>query len=226
MHIFPEISDVFASDANEHRKYLLPLLTVDLSSINADWDGPIHFVEPIEPYSGPIGEGTQKYHTYLCREEWIGYKIINGKYQLDADFCFFQKRYIAKNLNFRQHFTEIYSYLDDAYFQELPQVLEKHYTETNSNYESKKNAFITGELNYDYFTHGLRLGGKPLEGNWSMGFPIEFEEQFAYPLTKDGRRFCYIGSVEPYLFGIEHDCVTLLFYDPKDQVVLNAFDYT
>ena len=94
-HPFPDARDVFASRVQEHAEYLLPLASVELSHLAHQWNGRIHFVAPIEPYDGVLGEDTEDFHNYLCRENWVGYRIIDGKYDLACDFRFFQKAYYA-----------------------------------------------------------------------------------------------------------------------------------
>jgi len=39
-----------------HARYLLPLMSLELSNVFADLSGPIHFINPIEPYDGCIGK--------------------------------------------------------------------------------------------------------------------------------------------------------------------------
>lgn len=89
--LFPEAEDVFRENIEEHRKYLLPLATVELSDIDSAWSGSIHFVQPTEPYDGPIGEETQEFHTHYCRINWVAYSIGDGKFILLSTFDFFQK---------------------------------------------------------------------------------------------------------------------------------------
>ena len=65
---FPKAEEVFGDDLESHSKYLLPLATVSLEHINPAWSGPIHFVQPIEPYDGVVGEDTPSHHGPLCAE--------------------------------------------------------------------------------------------------------------------------------------------------------------
>jgi len=64
-HAFPAPEDVFERDVAQHCEYLLPLASVCLSRINPDWQGEVHFVLPIEPHDGVVGDDTKDHHTYL-----------------------------------------------------------------------------------------------------------------------------------------------------------------
>lgn len=129
MKLFPEPSDVFSSKIDEHREFLLPLATLDLSMINKSWSGDIHFVQPIEPWDGVVGEDTTPHHNYYCRQNWLGYKLVDGRFELLADVLFFQRAYIKANPNFKNTFQGVPSYLET-----LEKDLEEHYESTNTKY--------------------------------------------------------------------------------------------
>ena len=106
LRLFPEASDVFFDQIEEHRHYLLPIATLDLSKINKNRDGFLHFVQPIEPYDGAVGSNTRQFHTYYCRKNWVAYSVRNGKYKLLCDFCFFEKNTLRIPQTFVKHFME------------------------------------------------------------------------------------------------------------------------
>ena len=80
---FPEPSDVFDTNVDQHRNFLLPLATLYLAYINSEWSGLIHFVTPSFQteyrWSG-------RYQTHLCRERWLGFRMKNNKIELECDF--------------------------------------------------------------------------------------------------------------------------------------------
>ena len=230
LNLFPNSKEIFLDEVEEHCKYLLPLATLDLSEINPSWNGSIHFVQPIEPYDGVVGENTKQFHTYYCRENWIGYSIKDGKFKLLTDFCYFEKKYMKTFDDFRESFYGVSSYLKN-----LPKDTDAHYTKIEKKYSKRKEAYLSGEAKYEEFVKYLELGGEAEEGNWSYtDFPTEIDKKssskgeettFCYPLTNDGRRFEYIGYIEADDFGT-NSCGLLLFYDDKEKIALNTFYWT
>ena len=226
IRLFPEAEEVFLDNVDEHRKYLLPLATIDLSEIDSSWSGPLHFVQPIEPYDGAVGEETQEFHNYYCRHNWVAYSVENGKYQLLSTFDFFQKKYIELFPDFRDWFYGV-----DQYLETLPEDLDKHYEKTEKNYLQAKHDYQTHKLNFKDFTEELSLGGKAHENNWSVctDFPLETEVEgestFIHPLTEDGDRFRYIGYIESYVFKAS-SCGLLLFYNHEKKIALTTFEWT
>lgn len=227
MKLFPAPEDVFSSKVEKHRDFLLPLASYDLSKINNKWSGIIHFIQPIEPYDGVIGENTNQFHTYYCRENWIAYKVINGKYELETQFQFFQREYVKNNPNFKETFQGVTSYLNS-----LENDIKEHYKRTNENYHEMKDSYFNKENDYSFFTEYSSLGGEPNFGNWSActDFPLKTtskddENHFIYPLNKNGDVFHYVGYLEAGEFGAG-SCAQLLFYDPVEKIALSTFDWT
>jgi hypothetical protein len=245
---FPQPEDVFATRVDEHAEYLLPLASVNLRHLSPDWKGWIHFVTPIEPYEGVVGEGTHAYHTYLCRENWVGYRITGGKYELAADFRFFQQA------SFRAHRSP-------GAPPEKPQLdLAVHYADAKTGYGLKRTHFrehgfvhnpwakpgwFGGFKKSDRVELVSDLGGPCADGNWSnmenfpltpLGEAVDAEGERhteVFPLTEDGRPFAYIGSLPIYHYIAETPDFTsllggslLLFYDPGTNVALTTFDWS
>src|SRR5262245_39698952 len=88
---FPDARCVFANRVEEHSQFLLPLATLSLSYLSPNWGGDIHFIMPIEPCPGRgvVGERSREYHNYLCRPNWVGYRMIDNRCELACDFRFF-----------------------------------------------------------------------------------------------------------------------------------------
>jgi len=225
---FPNPEGVFEQDRlAQHIDHLLPLATVDLQRINPAWKGDIHFVAPIEPYDGVVGECTEAHHSYLCRENWVGYNIVDGKYSLASDFKFFD----ASNLTDHYHHTRENFTKRARQFEQLGCLFHANSDGGASNNPADKLALV-----YD-------LGGESTDGNWAnMGlFPISHERKHSdpeygsspLPLTEDGRLFSYIGSMSIYNyvaatcdFGWTHCADLVLFYDPQDNIALTTFDWS
>lgn len=233
---FPAPEDVFANNIDLHSEHLLPLASVNLSHLDPQWDGWIHFILPIEPHDGVVGEGRREHHNYLCRENWIGYWVRDSKCELACDFRFFLKNDLEsrKRLGHRQRQT-------------LEQ-LNEHYEKTRKSFEQRRAHYqANGALHCEgarkrsgRYAEGDRLelvrslGGTCGAGNWAeANFPLsqypyvdsEYGESLkVYPKTEEGRDFSFIGEIPTWHYT-SNGCQLLLFYDPRDQIVLTTFDW-
>lgn len=230
-HPFPNVQDVFASRIDEHAEYLLPLASVDLSHLNPEWAGCIHFVAPIEPEDGVVGDETQEFHTYLCRDNWVGYRIVEGRYELACDFGFFRKG------SLRSHYEKARAGFE---------LRKTHFREHARLHNAWAESLADGQFDDDDRVALVRkLGGPSLSGNWSEleNFPISRDRTYvdqngeewpcAHPKTEDGRTFEFIGCIPMYHYIAENPDYTsilggdlLLFYDPKDNLALTTFDWS
>ena len=244
---FPEPEDVFAGDVAQHAELLLPLASVDLSHLSADWSGWLHFVAPIEPEEGVVGHEAEPHHNYLCRENWVGYRIHNGRYELATDFRFFRR------VRLKEHVQPNADPGDAA------ASLAIHYADIKTGFEAQKvHLREHGYLHHAWAKPGFfgrykkadrsplvqELGGVSREGNWAnmgdfpLGSPGSWVDaegtdwKLVCPLTTDGRFFTYIGmvSINEYVrpnadfTGMDADL--LLFYDPVGQIALTTFDFS
>lgn len=230
LKLFPECKDVFFDDLQQHIEYLLPLASFQIASETGHTTYTMHFVSPIEPYDGLVGEDTTPYHNHYCRPNWIAYSLIENKIRFLSDYGFFRKRYLELHADYKETFQGVAEYLDS-----LPAALSSHYAKTKGAYEDKKAGYISGNIPADFFSHELYLGGNPTEGNWSecSELPLERVElvqgskmnRFYYPLTEDNRKFRYIGSIESQYFGC-NSCNILLFFDEPTGTILNTFEWS
>ncbi len=208
---FPAAADVFSGDLVRHQRHFQPLLSIDLSALNPDWSGKIHFVTPKEPVEGLVGQTTKEHHDYYNRENWVAFRLENDRYTFMGDF-----RYFA---------------LENGPDAEI----EQHYRETDESL-AKTQAFYRehGILNSWSQTDNPcewfdELGGEPWAGNWAdMGdFPLAVTDgDKAHPLTEDGRPFLYIGWLAGYSYRDGGADGILLFYDPVEKIALLTFDWT
>ena len=245
-HPFPNPESVFANRVDEHAQYLLPIATVALGHLRPEWSGEIHFVVPIEPADGwgLLGENSAPYHNYLCRQNWVGYRVIEGKYELACDFRYFHLAYYLSHPPQEKSVQEEFAYLP------------KYYQATRTRYESIRSHFQRhGWLSADPDGQAARLGysdtlksalvrnlgGFSSDGNWSntRDFPISrypeptdattdqtVEWNRALPQTHDGRDFCFIGEVELWNYIGASSGILVLFYDPVSQTVLTTIDWS
>ena len=84
--MFPEATDVFANRLEEHSRYLFPLFSIDLNTINPKWRGVVHMLEFNEdPYNR---ETISSFNEY-CSDCMIGFDVVDGKYSFKSDFNYF-----------------------------------------------------------------------------------------------------------------------------------------
>ena len=236
---FPRPEDVFASHVEEHVEYLLPLASVTLSHICPDWSGKAHFVLPIEPHDGVVGEHSQDNHNYLCRTNWLGYRITDDKYELASNFSYFLKptleakprkgkRQIAALENLNAHYTRLL----ELYGKQAKQFHKNQCIPCPG--ARRRAGRYRAE---DRLALVRNLGGVSSYGNWAAigSFPLSKksytdergnEDIAAYPLTEDGREFAFIGSIPAWNYLPRYGCGLLLFYDPKNRIALTTFDWS
>ncbi len=235
---FPEPETVFAEDIETHLKYLLPVATVSLKHINPAWEGPIHFVQPVEPYEGVVGELTSEHHSQLCRKNWIGYRIDEyGRYTFASDWEYF----LRKKLESR-----------DARQAEVDaNQLHEHYERARQSFETNRTHFQEYRglhSSYSLEQHGVcrdrdrlklvnQLGGKPGWGNWTEigDWPLskhkcdateEPDETYPLPQAADGTDFVYIGWLHSFVYVDTSGCNLELFYHPELRLALTTFDWS
>lgn len=236
---FPDSQDVFDRDVKAHFEYLIPVATVALEKISSDWIGDIHFIMPVEPVGGYgyLGEESLPYHNYLCRSNWLGYRLQNNKCELACDFKFFHKAYY-----------EIHPPENDHQKKEA-KLLDSHYKSIREYFANCKDRFeVHGRLVSDPTrwnsaeqipdeicgTLVRKLGGISFDSNWCVsGFPVsrypvqhEGEDlQCVLPKTEDGRDFVFIGEIELWEYQEYSNGALLLFYDPVQNIALTTIDW-
>ncbi|MEP3889456.1 MAG: hypothetical protein ABJN69_03255 [Hellea sp.] len=208
-----------------HTQYFQTLLSFELSEVFDDLSGPIHIVEPIEPYDGCIGEFTEAFHTYYCRMNWISFKTVAGLYEFEAPENYFAKSY------WKTH--PVPDTIHESRRAGWPQAENQHYQSRTQEYNKWRDAMIDN-TSKSPDRPVIELGGRPHNGNWvyTSNFPVEidkedvpgqsFPDNFYYPLAHDGRRFRYIGFSNTF----DWRCTIHLFYDPQEQRALQTFDWT
>src|SRR5688572_28978586 len=113
--LFPDPIEVFAEEVELHSQYLLPLATVDLSLIDDNLAGKVHFISPIEPFDELVGDGAEAFFTYLTRSNYIGYRYIGDKCVFDGDFQFFKHRRLSMTDAMTAEQRNEKNYLDECY---------------------------------------------------------------------------------------------------------------
>lgn len=227
---YPDPHLVFASDVDKHMEYFLPLASLNLSALKAEWEGTLHFVSPIEPYDRCVGEGRELFYTHYTRMNWIAFRVKDGLYEYEGDWGLFVK-----------------DEMPDFYSDVLIGYQEGKSRFDNSTGLSRALKWVTGGLRHSVPEPrelAFELAGHSSDGNWTNTSDFDVVPIGEYldehgeparemrPVTKDGRPFDYIGSVPAgaYVIGENkaryYGTTTLLFFDPVSQIALTTFDWS
>lgn len=231
---FPSADDTFAVDVEMHSRFLLPLAKLHLSRLSSDLDGVIHFVQPVEPYDGVVGDDSQGIFNHYCRLNWVGLQYVDNQCKLLCDFNFFQ----LANLQSKASLSKRQQQALDA--------LREHYDDVHAGFNSAKEHFaLYGALHSQRAkpphkdSERLELlksvGGQSEEHscNWAAldDMPLSRHSDYhSVPQTEDGRDFIFVGELRTshYVWSKRWalGCELLLFYDPVTRVLLTTFDWS
>ncbi len=238
---FPDPKDVFANHVDKHADVLLPVGSLSLNHLSPSWHGLIHFILPVEPAGGCgfAGESANEFCNYLCRPNWIGYRLTDEKCELACDLRFFRK----------------FLYADKpprtAEEQEEAEELERHYLQTHDEFDRRSTFYCqqgwlcqwpdewSGEKTDVPSTRRALIrdvGGVSWHGNWSNigDFPLSrYPEKRndhntfkVYPRAESGRDFHFVGSVDMWDYLGHTNGRLLLFYDPEACTALSTIDWS
>lgn len=248
--IFPEYADVFYDDLENHRKYFLPLCSVNLKFISPEKDQWLHIVSVKEIYDGRVGEHTTAFHTAFTKCDMLGFDVIDGKYKFDAGWEYFT---VSTQISPEQYGGE---YGDD----------EIQYNFNDAMYQLKKSYYRKyGELYArDFNRPGLTVEGirklerllKLTADDLHNDEPSDYLEErlsnkisnvideinvdalpldecrfcgdslFEKPFRADGRIFDYIACMEGYDFQENAADQLYLFHDKEMQKAVICLEYT
>ncbi len=246
---FPEPETVFAGDTAMHKDHFLPLATVNATQAGLEPHTTLHFISPIEPCDGIIGEYTKTFHTDFCRPNWVAFDVVDNRYRFRADERFFLQKLLADDPTaLRGAFPK-----NPSYETEIGDELAAHTADIRDRYNQAKQSYHQGKLPHDQLENQMFLGSYPADANWRVCSEVPLEEQQIivsnddyvsrwgapakpgstddihtsafFPLTTDNRTFTYVGSLEGNEFGA-NPCTNLLFYDPASKIALLTFDWT
>jgi hypothetical protein len=237
---FPDPKDVFTRRIRSHAAALIPIGTLSLSHMSPKWDGLIHFILPVEPVGGCglLGEGTNEFCNYLCRPNWIGYRMTGDKCELACDLRFFRKAMYencppqnAKERKEAKDLAEHYRHMNDAFDGRAAFYREHGWLCQSPDEWSGKQKDIRSTRDAL-----VRLGGISWDSNWSNtgDFPLSkypgrlegYDSFKVYPKTEDGRDFHFIGSVDMWSYFGDTNGELLLFYDPEERVTVSTIDWS
>ena len=223
MTAFPEAANIFVADQPWLAEYLLPLLSIDLGVLKPDLAGTVvHLVNPIEPYEGCIGQGTEHFHNRFTGANWFALELTaDNRYRFLGDEGYFR-------LSPKRDF--------ELEPEDLP-----HAVEMRDSYAKARDYFRQHGRLAAYFDSGMpqeqayldHLGGEIWGGNWVDTEPIPeaFDivddwEQEKVTITRDGKPFFLVGDVAGYNWCAAGADSILLFYEPESRTALFTFDWT
>ena len=213
---FPEASTVFSAAQPWLEKYLLPLASFDLASLDpALGDVRLHFIKPNE---GCIGGDTQVTYTDYCGANWLCFHLEDdGTYRFLAEEDYFLGENAAP----------------DA---------QKYFAKVRASYRQIKQLYRESGVVVQWLDHYNLpcFGGPPIflpyfyQGNWStIEPPAAFTTGEDYDnwdkeadIRYQGRRFICIAIDASYHWGEGLADTIFLLYEPHSRLVLMTFDYT
>ena len=216
---FPEASTVFSAAQPWLEKYLLPLASFDLASLDpALGDVRLHFLKPVEPYNSCIGDNAWATHTDYCSENWLCFHLEDdGTYRFLAEEDYFLGENAAPDA--QKYFAKV-----RASYQQIKQLY-------------RESGVVVEKLD----KNGLpRFGGPPsflpyfYQGNWSTTEPpaaFAIDEDYdnwgkEADIRYQGRRFICIAADASYYWGEGLADTIFLLYEPHSRLVLMTFNYT
>lgn len=237
LKVYPNPEDVFTYPTARYFHHLLPLISIDLSAVNADWQGWIHLLNPCEPHDGLLGEDTETYNNYYCRANWIGFHLNkDNKYELLTDWQYF----LLEN-----DVTELAEKQSQEFADVTIKELKEQYEVQHDVYAKSKAHYVEHKLLYSpYFLNPKnrtseqpdepsnlldQLGGGVSDANWTCtsDMPIdESDEENIVPITPEGKRFHFIAEVPAYHYCDNGPDSIVLFYEPESRTALLTFDWT
>ena len=226
---FPDPAAVFAGDVARARRLLHPLVSIELSAVDPAWSGWIHLLSPIEPVEDYLGAGTERFHSPYARTNWIGFRLdADDRYEFLGDWRYFLAE--SDDVDVRSAPELVAAYAEqERWFTAYDRLFREHgrlipadvWARTGSGSEVPQPLpFLEGWDEPGY------------AGNWADAemFPLEIvedgDDDLAYPLTEDGRRFRFIASVPGWNYRESGADSILLFFDPETRIALLTFDWT
>lgn len=229
LRVYPPEEDVFAAPAERLARHLRPLVSIDLSAVNPDWQGWIHLVNPFEPADGMVGQFTQDHHNDYLRENWVAFRLdSDDRYELMGDLRYFQLENPADVLP--EPYEGQRKRLEDHCAEELASLVEarERFARLGVLYTSNRYACTPRDFTREAPCNLIdQLGGGVGYGNWSNGFPLDDSDpDDVRPLSPDGKRFHFIAAVTGWDYCATGADWILLFYEPDSRVALITFDWT
>jgi len=232
--IFPEYEDVFYDEITLHKKYFLPLASVNLKYLHPERDEWLHFVSVKEIYDGRVGAHTGVYHTTYTQEDTLAFDVVDGKYRFDADWRYFSgHRFIPPdeyqvaytNQEIEYNMNEVMYQLKKSYYQKYGELYKGDFKRPALKVDDVRRLMrlrtlkpedlrgdeISGQL---VARHQQKIGGVfAALAPFANGVGL-FHALSLLP-RKDGKVFEFIGTMEGDDFQHTAPDDISLFYSPE-----------
>ncbi|AKK07147.1 hypothetical protein CMUST_14270 [Corynebacterium mustelae] len=231
---FPEPSDVFAgseADITRAAEHLLPLLTIDLEAYDPEFAGlKVHMLGPIEPDEGFVGQNSEEFYNYYLRENWFGFRLTeDNKYEFLGDWRYFEAENPESGLLENEFFLEFRDRIRTSYaaqkqyFKRYNQLVSVEAVEDIEKAHAKPNA-----QNYlsTWKEPASYLNGTSLANMQIIEEPGIDGDLVYYPVSEAGNRFYLIAETPAYSYTADGADSILLFFEPKERLVLFTFDWS
>ena len=149
--LLPENEIVFAPESAFLVKHLLPLVSIDLSAINPQWQGNVHLVNPIEPYECYIGSETIEFADQYANENWFILQLNDkNQYEWLGNKNYFQLENPDCDQDLKQHSQEMHQdYLEvKARFKAIGKIISSSAMEYKSDSPTTLLDQLGGEVDY------------------------------------------------------------------------------
>lgn len=235
LHPFPRMEDIFVPEQPWLKAHFLPLISIDLSVLNPEWQGQtVHMINPFEPYEGLIGEDTEAHHNEFTATNWLAFRLReDNRYEFLGNEGFFMRSPV------NGYGGEMEEYVEEIrdYHQENREYFDKHGILVNSRWLKDGE-----EPNRQNFLDELGVGF--WYGNWPETAEIPKAFTLTLPPTNmkladldelpdngikiayNGNPFHYIAGVAGYNYCNFGADMILLMYEPVSRIVLFTFDYS
>jgi len=220
---FPAAEAVFVDPVARYERHLNPLVSVDLSAVDAGLTGWVHLVSPIEPYDGFLGDnGEEGWGPYL-QPNWIGFRLTSDhRYELLGDFRFFAVENMEGAARYRGARAAVAESYDGQHASFSAHKAAFRRTGQVCRIRSAADPLPVAALS--------QLGGDAPIGNmrWSnvAGAAFTYSDDDTAPKTRDGRLYRFIASVPGWHYRDSGADEILLYYDPVERIVLETFVFT
>ena len=226
---FPEAADVFVADQPWLAHHLLPLLSIDLGLVRPELAGTVvHLLNPVEPFDGYIGDGTEDFHNAYTAPNWFALSLTpDNRYRFLGQEGYFQRAPVHAGA-FLQGEQE--AEMLDSYAQ-----AKAHFAE---------HGVLARDLGYGGGptprAYLRALGGDMWYGNWAASPPVppaftrrDWVDPDGKPLPNDGidirlngNAFFQVADVPGWNWCAQGADSVLLFYEPDSRTVLFTFDWS
>lgn len=237
LHPFPRMEDIFVPEQSWLKAHFLPLISIDLSALNPEWQGQtVHMITPFEPEEGLIGEDTEAHHNEFTATNWLAFRLReDNRYEFLGNKGFFMRSPV------NGYGGEMEEYVEEMrdYYQKNREYFEKHGILVNSRWlkdgeEPKRENFLDELGGGSCFCYGNWPDIAEIPKAFTLTLPptnmnlADLDElpDNGIKIAYNGNPFHYIAGVAGYNYCDFGADMILLMYEPVSRIVLFTFDYS